>query len=118
MPCDSSSQRRSRVHGLALALVCVVLSASGAAFAQQPAATQGAPDSQQAQPAAAGSVPTDTGAAGAAAANGPAPTDAAAPADSASTEAPVDTRGLDEEIQGLATYVEGLHHVAVAKKAE
>src|SRR4249919_744514 len=27
-------------------------------------------------------------------------------------------RLTDEEIQGLATYVEGLHHVAVAKKAE
>jgi len=100
MPCDSSSQRRSRVHGLALALVCVVLSAGGAAFAQQPAVTQGAPDAQQAQPAAASSVP-ENGAPGAAAANGPAPTDAAAPADSASTEAPADTRGLDEEIQGL-----------------
>jgi hypothetical protein len=78
-----------------------VLSTGGAAFAQQPAVTQGTPDQQQAQPAAAGSVPADTGAPGAAAGNGPAPTDAAAPADSASTEAPADTRGLDEEIQGL-----------------
>jgi hypothetical protein len=70
-------------------------------FAQQPAVTQGAPDAQQAQPAAASSVPADTGAPGAAAANGPTPTDSAAPADSASTEAPADTRALDEEIQGL-----------------
>jgi hypothetical protein len=78
-----------------------VLSAGNAAFAQQPAVTQSAPDAQQAQPAAASSVPAETGAPGAAAANGPAPTDAAAPADSAGAEAPADTRGLDEEIQGL-----------------
>jgi hypothetical protein len=95
MPRDPSSQRRSRVHALALALVSIALivGASSTAFAQtpasteaEPAVTQGAADSQQAQPLDA-SLPGD----------------AAAPdaADSASAEAPLDTRALDEEIQGL-----------------
>jgi len=87
MPCDPSSQRRSWVHALALAIVSIALSAGAphAAFAQAPApaATQAAPDSAQAQPG-------DTAA-----------TPASAPADSASAEPPVDTKGLDEEIQGL-----------------
>jgi hypothetical protein len=95
MPRDPSSQRRSRVHALALALVSIALivGASSTAFAQtpasteaEPAVTQGAADSQQAQPLDA-SLPGD----------------AAAPdaADSASAETPLDTRALDEEIQGL-----------------
>jgi hypothetical protein len=92
MPCDSSSQRRPRVHGLVLGLLAFVCAT---AFAQEPAApavTQSAPDTQQAQPA-------DAPAPGAAASNGAAPADAA-PADSAEAP-PADTRGLDEEIQGL-----------------
>ena len=91
---------------LALVSVALVAGTQEVAFAQTPApaeavpaVTQGAPDAQQAQPADAAS-PADAAAPGAAAANGASPTDSA-PADSASAEAPLDTRGLDEEIQGL-----------------
>jgi hypothetical protein len=99
MPCDPSSARRLRAHALALALVSIALvSAPRFAFAQAPAVTQAAPDTSQAQPAEA--APGDAAAPDAAASNGPAPADAAA-ADSASAEPPVDTKGLDEEIQGL-----------------
>jgi len=78
-----------------MALVSIALAAG--AFAQAPAgaATQPAPDAAQAQPGDAAAAPP-------AAATDAAASDAAAPADSsASAEPPVDTKGLDEEIQGL-----------------
>ena len=78
MPCDPSSQRRLEAHGLvrafAVTQLLIGLLIGGHAFAQ---------DSAAPEPAAS---------------EAPAPT----PADSGtSTDAPLDTRGLDEEIQGL-----------------
>jgi len=76
-----------------MALVSIALAAG--AFAQAPAgaAPQPAPDAAQAQPGDAAAAPP---------AAATAASDAAAPADSsASAEPPVDTKGLDEEIQGL-----------------
>jgi hypothetical protein len=86
---DPSSQRRSWGLALATALVLVALVAGTPRAAQaQAAVAAAAPDSAQAQPA-------DTAPAAADAASNP------EAADSASGEPPVDTKGLDEEIQGL-----------------
>ena len=92
---DPSSQRRSWSHALAVALVSIGLSAG--AFAQAPAGalTQPAPDAAQAQPGDAAMAPPAV-----ATTEAPAP-EASAPESSPSTEPPVDTKGLDEEIQGL-----------------
>jgi hypothetical protein len=99
MPCDLFFQRRPHLRGLALALAAIVLwVGASTALAQEPAApavTQGAPDTPQAEPAAAADASADSAAPGTAASDAPAPTD------SGSAETPIDTRGLDEEIQGL-----------------
>jgi hypothetical protein len=92
---DASSHRRSWSHALAMALVSIALAAG--AFAQAPggAVTQPAPDAAQAQAGDAAMAPP------AVATTESAAPDASAPESSASTEPPVDTKGLDEEIQGL-----------------
>jgi hypothetical protein len=99
MPCDVFSQCRARLRGLALALASIALFiGAGTALAQAPATpavTQGAPDTPQAEPAASDPA-ADSTTSGTAASDAPVPTDAGA-----SAEAPIDTRGLDEEIQGL-----------------
>jgi hypothetical protein len=83
---EPSSQRRSWAQRVALALLSIALIAGAprAGFAQE-ATPQAAADSAQAQPGAAAAEPAAT----------------APPAESASAEPPVDTKGLDEEIQGL-----------------
>jgi hypothetical protein len=79
------------VRALAAALVSIALIAGTprSAFAQE-ATPQAAADSAQAQPGDAAAAPAAEAS----------PTEAPA-ADSASAEPPVDTKGLDEEIQGL-----------------
>ena len=90
MPCDSSFMRRLRASVLAMAIVSFGLLAGGSTVYAQGATPSAAPDAAQASaageaasppPAAAGSTP--------------------AAADGAVSDAPADTRGLDEEIQNL-----------------
>jgi hypothetical protein len=110
MLCDSSPACRLRATRVplvraALLLVAIgwLVAAPGAAFAQAPAATATAPPAEAAAAAPAPAAPgaaapaagTDTSTA-AAAASGAAPA-----AGEAAAEPPGDTRGLDEEIQGL-----------------
>jgi hypothetical protein len=104
---DDSSPRRSRARAVAAALLSIGLTA--AALAQAPAAapppagnaakSMGTPPpagTPAAPPAAAATPPGGTSAAAA-----PAVADGAVAPAPGTAEAPVETRGLDEEIQGL-----------------
>jgi len=93
MPCDSSFTRRSWARLLAVAILSIgCFAAVPAAFAQAPsdtAVSQGAPPQEQAQ--LEGDIPAEGGMIAGTLAS----------ADASAEEPPLDTRGLDEEIQGL-----------------
>jgi hypothetical protein len=100
MPCELSFSRRLRASLLAMTIVSFGLCAGASTAFAQGATPSAAPDAAQAAPATPAApgpqAPAEGDAARAATSNG-----VLLSADSATTEPPADTRGLDEEIQNL-----------------